>query len=84
MAERNLGDNYRQSLPCFAHDRERRPCQIAWGSPNGAYSIVGDLVDAAYETAMPTMGLLRVMAPVDPKKVASPKEKIPPSEATSQ
>ena len=33
---------------------------------------------------MPMIGLLSVMAPVDPKKLASPKEKIPPSEATNQ
>ena len=34
--------------------------------------------------AMPTMGSFRWMAPVDPKKPASPKLKIPPSAATSQ
>src|SRR5688572_15871473 len=33
---------------------------------------------------MPTIGLLSLMAPVEPKKAASPKVKIPPSEATSQ
>ena len=33
---------------------------------------------------MPTMGQLRCVPPIDPKKVASPKEKIPPSPATSQ
>jgi hypothetical protein len=33
---------------------------------------------------MPAMGRLRRMAPVEPKKRASPKEKIPPSVATSQ
>jgi len=31
-----------------------------------------------------TMGLLRLMEPVEPKKWASPKAKIPPSDATSQ
>ena len=31
---------------------------------------------------MPTMGLFSAMAPVDPWKAASPKEKIPPSDAT--
>jgi hypothetical protein len=31
---------------------------------------------------MPTMGLFNAMAPVDPWKVASPNEKIPPSDAT--
>ena len=34
--------------------------------------------------AMPTMGWLRWMAPVEPKKLASPKLKIPPSDATIQ
>jgi hypothetical protein len=34
--------------------------------------------------AVPTIGLLRVMSPVDPSKLASPKLKTPPSEATSQ
>ncbi len=33
---------------------------------------------------MPTMGRLRTMAPVEPKNWASPKVKMPPSEATSQ
>jgi hypothetical protein len=33
---------------------------------------------------MPTIGLLSAMAPVEPLKAASPKAKIPPSEATSQ
>src|SRR6267378_3570605 len=33
---------------------------------------------------MPTMGLLRRIDPVDPKNLASPKAKIPPSVATSQ
>ncbi len=33
---------------------------------------------------MPTTGLFRVIAPVEPKNPASPKLKIPPSEATSQ
>src|SRR5882672_10108910 len=33
---------------------------------------------------MPTTGLFRRMPPVDPKKAASPNEKTPPSEATSQ
>ena len=33
---------------------------------------------------MPTMGRLSRMAPVEPWKVASPKVKIPPSEATNQ
>ena len=33
---------------------------------------------------MPTMGLFSAMPPMDPKKPASPKLKIPPSEATSQ
>ena len=33
---------------------------------------------------MPTMGLLRWIPPVEPKKAASPKEKMPPSEATFQ
>src|SRR5271165_908601 len=37
-----------------------------------------------YVSAMPTMGAARGMAPVDPKKLASPKLKRPPSEATSQ
>jgi hypothetical protein len=32
----------------------------------------------------PTMGWLRCMAPVEPKNPASPREKIPPSDATSQ
>ena len=34
--------------------------------------------------AMPTTGLLSLMAPVEPKKPASPKAKMPPSLATSQ
>ena len=34
--------------------------------------------------AMPTIGLLRWWPPVEPKKPASPKVKMPPSEATSQ
>ena len=34
--------------------------------------------------AMPTMGWSRCSDPVDPKNGASPKEKMPPSEATSQ
>jgi len=33
---------------------------------------------------IPTMGALRWMLPVDPWNPASPKEKMPPSEATSQ
>jgi hypothetical protein len=33
---------------------------------------------------IPTIGLFRVIAPVEPKKPASPKAKIPPSEATNQ
>src|SRR5207237_792947 len=33
---------------------------------------------------MPTIGWLRVMAPVDPWNCASPNEKMPPSEATIQ
>ncbi len=33
---------------------------------------------------MPTMGLLSRRLPVEPWKAASPKEKMPPSEATSQ
>ena len=33
---------------------------------------------------MATMGELSVIAPVEPENVASPKAKIPPSEATSQ
>ena len=34
--------------------------------------------------AMPTMGLLRLMPPADPKNPADPKLKMPPSDATSQ
>jgi hypothetical protein len=34
--------------------------------------------------AIPTMGLLSGSPPADPKNPASPKLKIPPSEATSQ
>src|SRR6267143_2092300 len=34
--------------------------------------------------AMPTMGWLRWIEPVEPKNLALPKLKIPPSEATSQ
>ncbi len=34
--------------------------------------------------AIPTMGWLRRIAPVEPKNRASPKAKMPPSEATSQ
>ena len=34
--------------------------------------------------AMPTIGSLSGMPPIEPQKVASPKEKMPPSEATSQ
>ena len=34
--------------------------------------------------AIETMGRLRVMLPVEPKNPASPKAKMPPSEATSQ
>ena len=34
--------------------------------------------------AMPTMGSLSALPPIDPWKTASPKEKIPPSAATSQ
>ena len=37
-----------------------------------------------YRPAMPTMGLLSLMAPAEPENVASPKAKMPPSEATSQ
>src|SRR5438445_190111 len=33
---------------------------------------------------MPVMGRLSLMFPVEPENLASPKEKIPPSEATSQ
>ncbi len=33
---------------------------------------------------IPTMGLLRVIPPVEPWNEASPKAKMPPSEATSQ
>ncbi len=33
---------------------------------------------------MPTTGRFRWMLPVDPWKAASPKEKMPPSEATIQ
>ncbi len=33
---------------------------------------------------MPTMGLLSTVAPWDPWKAASPKAKMPPSEAPSQ
>ena len=33
---------------------------------------------------MPTIGWFSVMAPVEPWKAASPKEKMPPSDATSQ
>src|SRR5688572_18061440 len=33
---------------------------------------------------MPTIGSLSLMAPVEPKNLASPKEKMPPSRATSQ
>ena len=33
---------------------------------------------------MPVIGLLSLIDPVEPKKPASPKAKIPPSEATSQ
>jgi hypothetical protein len=33
---------------------------------------------------MPTIGLLRTIDPVEPQNLASPKEKMPPSEATSQ
>jgi hypothetical protein len=33
---------------------------------------------------MPMTGLFRVIAPVDPKNGASPKEKMPPSDAVSQ
>ena len=33
---------------------------------------------------MPTMGLFSLMLPVEPWNPASPKEKMPPSEATSQ
>ena len=33
---------------------------------------------------MPTMGLFRATAPVEPKNPASPKAKMPPSEATNQ
>ena len=34
--------------------------------------------------AMPTMGALRGLPPMEPRKAASPKEKMPPSDATSQ
>jgi len=34
--------------------------------------------------AMPTIGWLRVLPPMEPKKVASPKVKMPPSEASIQ
>ncbi len=33
---------------------------------------------------MPTMGLFSFIAPVEPKNLAFPKLKMPPSEATSQ
>ena len=33
---------------------------------------------------MPTIGLLRLIAPVEPWNAASPKAKIPPSRPTSQ
>jgi hypothetical protein len=34
--------------------------------------------------AIPTMGLFRWIDPVEPRKTASPKAKMPPSDATSQ
>jgi hypothetical protein len=36
------------------------------------------------DEAMPTTGLFNERAPVDPSNTASPKEKMPPSLATSQ
>ncbi len=40
--------------------------------------------DFAAHPDIPTIGLLRWIAPVDPKNRASPKLKMPPSDATSQ
>jgi len=37
-----------------------------------------------YYDAIPTIGLASLIAPVEPRKAALPKEKMPPSEATSQ
>ena len=34
--------------------------------------------------SIPTIGLFSLMFPVEPKNLASPKEKMPPSDATSQ
>ena len=45
---------------------------------------LGDGADSAQPAAMPTMGLLRRMPPVEPSNGASPKVKMPPSAATSQ
>jgi hypothetical protein len=36
------------------------------------------------EVDMPLIGLFSLMLPVEPKNPASPKAKIPPSDATSQ
>ena len=38
----------------------------------------------AGSAAMPTMGAVRAIPPVEPKNLASPKQNTPPSAATSQ
>jgi hypothetical protein len=48
---------------------------------SGHWAVVAAL---SHIDAIPTIGLFRWRLPVDPKKPASPNEKIPPSEATSQ
>ena len=58
--------------------RELRPRK----SPYGA--TLDDAGAAARNGAMPTMGCASLIAPVEPANTASPKAKIPPSEATSQ
>ena len=59
---------------------------LASGVPDAQGRAAGrDPVNSRYRmAAIPTIGLLSGVAPVEPLNEASPKEKIPPSEATSQ
>ncbi len=62
-------------------DEHARRCELEWAVLDD-----GDASSASrgYQEPMPTMGWLRRVPPIDPWKPASPNEKMPPSEATSQ
>src|SRR5207253_2916464 len=78
-ARRLLKTLRRHSKPFWVRNRAAKRAKRPDSATRRAAAPVGQRI------AAPLMiGLLRVMLPVEPRKGASPKAKIPPSEAMSQ